>query len=121
MGEKHQHDQQSNREISPGGLRHSGTCNPIRVNISTTRHLGNGGCVCGSGENDSGNLFASSFPRKDENSLTHSRNSNNNAALGGQTWPPESLLLARRSEERRASNNIEIVARTYTPKSQMPG
>ena len=53
-------------------------------------HLGHGGRVCGSGENDSGNIFASSFIRKDENPLTHRRNSKYYANQCGSTWPPES-------------------------------
>ena len=47
--------------------RHSGTCNPIRMDISSTRHLGHMIFVRGSGEDDSRNLFVSSFLRKDEN------------------------------------------------------
>ena len=49
--------------------RHSGTCNPIRMDISSTRHLGHMIFVRGSGEDDSRNLFGSSFLRKDENPL----------------------------------------------------
>ena len=47
--------------------------NPIRVDISSTRHLGHGRRVCGSGENYLGNLFASSFIWKDENPLSYCR------------------------------------------------
>ena len=39
------------------------------------RHLGHGGRVCRIGENDSGNLFALYFIRKDKNPLTHCRRS----------------------------------------------
>ena len=60
-GEDHWHDQQKNREISSGELRRGGACNPIRVDISTTRNLGHGGCIFGSGEDDMGNLFVLSF------------------------------------------------------------
>ena len=42
-------------------------CNPSRVDISTTRHLGHGGCVHGIGKNDSENIFASYFLRKEKN------------------------------------------------------
>ena len=41
------------------------------MDVSKTRHLGNGGCVRGSGEYSKGDLFASSFLRKDKNHLTH--------------------------------------------------
>ena len=47
----------------------------VRVDISTTRHLGHGGCVCGSGEDDPGNLFSLYFIRKDKISITHCRQS----------------------------------------------
>ena len=60
------------------------------MDISTTRHLGYGRCVRGSGENDSGNLFASSFLQKDEKLLTHRRNSKYDADQGGSTGPHES-------------------------------
>ena len=52
------------QEISPGKLRRSGTYNPIRVDIPTTRHLVHGGRVCGSRENDLGNLLPRIFFRK---------------------------------------------------------
>ena len=60
------------------------------MDISTARHLGHRGFLRGSGENDLGNLFFSSFLRKDKNPLTHSRNSNYDVDEGGRTWPPES-------------------------------
>ena len=75
VGGKHQNDQQNCREIPPGELRRSGTCNPIIMDISTTLHLGNGGSFCGSGENYLGKRCASPFLRKDENPLTHCRSS----------------------------------------------
>ena len=75
VGEEHQYDQQKRGEISPGELRHSGMCNTIREDISTTRHLGHIRRVLGSGENDSGDLFASSYLLKDQNHLTHFRSS----------------------------------------------
>ena len=90
MGEKNQHGQQNSGEISPVELRRSGMCNPIRVDISTLRHLGHGRCIRGGGENDSGNLFSFSFLRKDKNPLTHLRNSKYDDDQGGQTWPHES-------------------------------
>ena len=49
--------------------------NPIIVDISATRYLGHGSGICGSGEDDSGKLFASSFIRNDKNPLTHRRSS----------------------------------------------
>ena len=61
MGEEHQHDQQNSRGIFLGELHRSGIFNTLRVDISTTRHLGHRRRVSGSGENDSGNLFSSSF------------------------------------------------------------
>ena len=89
MGEGHQHDQKTPGEISPGELRHSGMCNPIIMDISTTRHLGHGVSVRGSGENDSGNLFASYFLRKDENPLLHCRKSKYDAGQEIRTGTPE--------------------------------
>ena len=50
-------------------------CNRTRVDISATRHLGNGGCYCESSEDASGKLFASYFLRKEKNPLTHRRSS----------------------------------------------
>ena len=38
--------------MSPEELRRGGTCNPIKVDISTTLHLGHGRRVHGSGGND---------------------------------------------------------------------
>ena len=34
VGEEHQQNKQNHREIYPGELRHSGMCNPIKINIS---------------------------------------------------------------------------------------
>ena len=79
VGEKCQHDQKNRGEISPGELRCSDMCNPIRVYISPTRHMGHGRRVRESGENDLGNLFASSFLRKDENPLIHRTRSKYNS------------------------------------------
>ena len=59
--------------ISPGELRCIGTCNMIRINISSTRHLGHGRRVCGSGENDSRNFLPHIFFGKYENPLPHRR------------------------------------------------
>ena len=71
VGGKHQHDQKNSGEISPGELRHSGMFNPTQVDISIMLHLGHGRRVSESGENDSGNILASSFLHKDENPLIH--------------------------------------------------
>ena len=90
MGEKHQYYQQNRGEIFPGELGRSGTCNTIRVDISTTRHLGHMGRVRRSGENNSVNHFASSFLRKDENPLTHSRISKYDASQQIRTVTSES-------------------------------
>ena len=84
VGEEHQHDKRNRGEISSGELRRSGTCNPTRVDISTSRHLGHERRVHWSGENDLGNLFLSSFLRKDENPLTHRRIYKYNA--GQESW-----------------------------------
>ena len=70
-GEDHWHDQQKNREISSGELRRGATCDPIRVSISTTRHLVYRGFFWGCGEDDPRNLFVSSFLRKETILLTH--------------------------------------------------
>ena len=58
--------------------------------ISSTRHLGNGRRVCGSGENDSGNLFASYFLQKDEKPTPHRRSSEYDAVQASWTGTPES-------------------------------
>ena len=95
VGEKHQHDHQNRGETPPGELCFSGTCNPIRVDISTARHLGHVKCVCGTVKNDLGNLFALYFLHKKENPLTHSRNSKYDANKCGWTWPPESSDISK--------------------------
>ena len=59
VGEEYQHKQQNRGEIPPGELRRIGTCNPIRMGITSTGHLGQGKRVCRSGEDDPRNLFAS--------------------------------------------------------------
>ena len=87
--EERYHNQKNCGEISPEELHLCGTCKPIKVDVSTTHHLGNGGCVRGSGENDSGNLFALSFLQKDENPLTYCRNYKYDSNQGGCTGPPE--------------------------------
>ena len=55
----------SSGELSLGGMN-----NPIRVYIYTMHHLGNVGCIRGSGEDVLGNLFASFFLQKDKIPLT---------------------------------------------------
>ena len=59
------------------------------MDVSKTRHLGHGGCVCGSGEYSKGNLFASSFLRKDKNHLTHCSISKYNAGQETRIETPE--------------------------------
>ena len=59
-------------------------------------HLGHGGCVCRSRENDLKNLFSSPFFWKDENTLTHCRNSKYNYNQGGRTGPHESSDISKR-------------------------
>ena len=88
--EKNQHDQQNREEIPPGELLRSGTCNPIIVDISKKLHVGHGRRVHGSGENDSVNLFASSFLQKDKNPLTPRRISKYNASQEIRNGTPES-------------------------------
>ena len=63
VGEEHQHNQRKCGEKSPGELRCSGTCNPIRVDILSMHNLGHGRRVCGSGENYLGNLLPHLFFR----------------------------------------------------------
>ena len=60
------------------------------MDIYLTRHLGHGRRVCGFGENDSGNIFASSFLRKDKNPLTHRKSSKYYAGQEIWTETPES-------------------------------
>ena len=61
VGEEYQHDQKNRREIPPVELRRSGTCNPIRMDISSTCHLGHRILVRGSGEYDLQNIFPCLF------------------------------------------------------------
>ena len=75
VGAENFHDQQNCGEIYPGELCRGDTRDPIRVDISTTRNMGYGGHVCGSGEDDLGNLFSLSFLRKEKISPTHRRRS----------------------------------------------
>ena len=58
-------------------------------------HLGHGGCVCGSGEYGSGNLFASSFLQKDKNPLTNCRRYKYDADQDGRTGTPESSGVSK--------------------------
>ena len=89
VGVEHLHDQKNCRKISPRNLCRGGTRNPIRVDISTTRHLGHRGRVCRSGENDSGNRFSSSFLRKEKTPLNNHRISKYNTVQESQTGTPE--------------------------------
>ena len=75
VGEEHWHNQQNCEEMSPGELRCGARCNPIRVDIYSTRHLVHRRCIRGSGEDNSENIIASSFLRKYKNPLTHCRSS----------------------------------------------
>ena len=58
--------------------------------ISSTRHLGHRILVCGSGEDDLRNIFASSFLRKDENPLPRCRNCKYDVGQEIRTGTPES-------------------------------
>ena len=51
---EHLHNRQKRRELLQRELRRGGMHDPIRVDISTTRHNRYRGFVCGSGEDDSG-------------------------------------------------------------------
>ena len=88
-------------------------CNPIRVDISTKHPLGHGVCVCGSGENNPGNLFALSVPQKDKNPLTHNRSSKYDAGQEIRTGTPESSdviigeVLKTLSGERRTNTGCD--------------
>ena len=48
VGKGNWHNQGNHGEISPGELCRGGTLDPIRVNITTMRHLGHRVCICGS-------------------------------------------------------------------------
>ena len=87
--EEYQHDQQNRREVSPGELRRSGTCDPTIMDISSKHHLGYRRLVRGSGEDDLGNLFSSSFIWKYENPLPRCRSSMYNAGQESGTGTPE--------------------------------
>ena len=63
---------------------------PIIVDISTMRHLVYGGRICGSGEDDPGNLFASSFLRKEKITITHCRISKCAAGRESRIGDPDS-------------------------------
>ena len=58
MVAEHLHNRQKRREVLPRELRRGGMHDPIRVDISTTRHHRYRGCVCGSGEDDSENFLS---------------------------------------------------------------
>ena len=73
MGAEHLHNQKNHSEIPPGDLRRGGMDNKIRVDIYTTRYLGYGGRICGSGEDDPVKPFVSYFIHKDKMHLTHCR------------------------------------------------
>ena len=60
------------------------------MDISSLLNLGYRRRVCGSGENDSGKLFALSFLWKDENLLPHRRSSKYNSGQEIWTGTPES-------------------------------
>ena len=75
LREEYWYDQQNCGEVSLGELFRGGTRNLIRVDISATRHLGHGGCICRSVEDALGNLFDLSFILKEKNPVTHCRSS----------------------------------------------
>ena len=80
------------------------------------RHLGHGGRVRGSGEDDLGNLFASYFPWKDKTPLTHSRNYKYDANQDGRTGTPESsgiskVKIPKLSAGKRGNDSVRDVGR----------
>ena len=76
--------------MSLGEICRSGMCNPIRMDISSMRHLGHSRLVRRSVENDPRKLFASYFLRKDENPLPRRRSSKYGAVQESRTGTPES-------------------------------
>ena len=109
VGEEHQNGKINCGEISPGELRHSVTCSPIRMDISSTRHLVHRIHLRGSGGNDSGNLFASSFLQKDENPLPNSRNSKYNAGQESRTGTPEFSDISTVEVLKIPAGSVELV------------
>ena len=89
MGDKHQHNTQNHGGIYPVELCRSGTCNPIRLDISSTCQLGHGRRIRGSGKNILRNFFASYFVQKDERPLPHFRISKYNAGQEIRNGTPE--------------------------------
>ena len=79
VGEEHWHYQRNREEISSGELHRCGMRNPIRVDISTTRHLWHERYIWRSGKYGPGNLFALYLLQKYKIPLTHSRSSKYNA------------------------------------------
>ena len=80
------------------------------MDIPATRHLGHSRFVCGSGEDDLVNLFASYFLRKEKH-FTHRRSSNYNAGQDGWTGTPESsgvrkVEVHKLSAGKRVDNSI---------------
>ena len=76
--------------ISPGELHRGCTHDPVRVNISTTRHHGYRGLICRSGADYLGNLLASYLIRKDKIPFTHYRSFNYDAVQEIRIGTPES-------------------------------
>ena len=91
MGAEYSHVQKNSGDIPPGKLRRGGTCDTIKMDISTTRHEEYGRRVHGSGEDAPGNCFASPFFWRVKISLTHRRNSKYDAGLEILPGPPESF------------------------------
>ena len=89
VGEEYQHYKKNRGEISPGELLRSGTYDPIRMDISSTRHPGHRRIVCRSGEDDLRKLFASSFLWKEENPLSRCGSSKYYAGQEIRTGTPE--------------------------------
>ena len=63
--------------------------------VSATRHLGNGGCVCGNGTYALGNPFASYFLQKYKTPLTQNRISKYNAGQYIRNGTPESSDISK--------------------------
>ena len=89
MREEHQHDQRNCGKIFPGELCRSGMCNPTRVDISTTRHLGYGGAFAGA-EKMIWETFLPCLFFGDKKPLTHLRSYKYNIGQEIRTGNPES-------------------------------
>ena len=124
MGEEHLNNEKNCGEISSGELRRGGTRDPIIVDISTTRHLGHGGCISGSGEDDPENFSPLYFLQKDKIHLTHHRRSKYNDGQEIRIRTHESSDISERklpkvSAIKRGADSGCIAGRSVLPR-QLP-